>query len=122
MTQAFAAVTGQEFAIYFAKDTIGSREQKIELRGQNAEDAWDTPIKSHAQDLSGRLPLVIGMPIFVVHNMAVELGISNGSSGTLVGINYEIRDGRRYAISAEVDLPSYTSQDPTSVHPHRITL
>ncbi|KAJ7608039.1 hypothetical protein DFH06DRAFT_920071, partial [Mycena polygramma] len=56
----------------------------------------------------GRLPLVIGMPVFIVDNIAVELGVSNGSGGTLVNIDYVIRDGRRYAISAEVDLPLYT--------------
>ncbi|KAJ7618845.1 hypothetical protein DFH06DRAFT_954836, partial [Mycena polygramma] len=122
MTQSFAAATNQEFAVYYSEDTVGRGTHKIELTGQNARDAWNTPIKAHADDLSGRLPLVIGMPVFIVDNIAVELGVSNGSGGTLVNIDYVIRDGRRYAISAEVDLPLYTSQDPNAENPHRLVI
>ncbi|KAJ7745329.1 hypothetical protein B0H16DRAFT_1273452, partial [Mycena metata] len=122
MTQAFAGATGQEFAVYYAKDTVGRGRNKTELAGQNARDAWDTPIKSLAEDLSGRLALVIGMPIFVVDNIAVELGISNGSGGTLVIGLSPVRKGRRYAISAEVDLPLYTSPDPETDFRHRLVI
>ncbi|KAJ7091753.1 hypothetical protein C8R44DRAFT_564497, partial [Mycena epipterygia] len=122
MTQAFAAATGQEFAVYYAEDAMGRGKKKVILRGQNAEDAWNTPIKSHAQDLSGRLPLAIGMPVFVVDNIAVELGMANGSAGTLISLEYEIRESRRYAICAEVDLPLYNSPDPNAEFPHRITI
>ncbi|KAJ6498550.1 hypothetical protein C8R47DRAFT_930038, partial [Mycena vitilis] len=122
MTQAFASATGQEFAVYYSEDTVGAGKNRTVLRGQNARDAWNTPIKSLAKDLSGRLPLVIGMPIFLVDNIAVELGLANGSGGTLINIDFEIRDGRRYAISAEVDIPLYTSSDPTATFPHRIIL
>ncbi|KAJ7164354.1 hypothetical protein C8R46DRAFT_864570, partial [Mycena filopes] len=122
MTQAFAGATGQEFAVYYAKDTVGRGRNKTVLAAQNARDAWSTPIKSLAEDLSGRLGLVIGMPVFVVENLAVELGISNGSGGTLVNIEYEIQNGRRYAISAEVDLPLYTSLDPAAQFPHRLVI
>lgn len=121
-TQAFAEYTGQEFAVYYAEDTVGRVGHKITLTGQNAIDAWNTPIKSNANDLTGRLPLVVGMPIFVVDNIAVELGISKGSGGTLIGLRYEIRRGRRYAISVEVEIPAYTSSDSTAQHPHRLTL
>ncbi|KAJ7602877.1 hypothetical protein DFH06DRAFT_1008679 [Mycena polygramma] len=62
------------------------------------------------------------MPIFLVDNIAVELGLANGSGGTLINIDFEIRDGRRYAISAEVDIPLYTSADPEATFPHRIIL
>ncbi|KAJ7128753.1 hypothetical protein C8R43DRAFT_855114, partial [Mycena crocata] len=122
MTQAFAAATGQEFAVYYSEDAVGRKNNKTILRSRNVEDAWSTPIKSHAQDLSGRLPLVLGMPILIVDNMAVELGISNGSGGTLVNLGYEIREGKRYAIWAEVDLPLYTSPDPNAIFPHRVTV
>ena len=37
-------------------------------------------------------------------------------------MDYEIRNSRRYAISAEVDLPLYTSSDPKAPFPHRIVL
>ncbi|KAJ6501697.1 hypothetical protein C8R47DRAFT_935239, partial [Mycena vitilis] len=122
MTQSFAAATNQEFAVYYSHDTVGRGHHKTVLTGQNAQDAWNTPIKACADDLSGRLPLAIGMPVYVVDNIAVELGVSNGSGGTLVNIDYEIRDGRRYAISAEVDLPLYTSPDPNAEHPHRLVI
>ncbi|KAJ7607021.1 hypothetical protein DFH06DRAFT_950222, partial [Mycena polygramma] len=122
MTQSFAAATNQEFAVYYSEDTVGRGANKTELTGQNAQDAWNTPIKAHADDLSGRLPLIIGMPVFIVDNIAVELGVSNGSGGTLVNIDYVIRDGRRYAISAEVDLPLYTSLDPNAENPHRLVI
>ncbi|KAJ7180909.1 hypothetical protein C8R46DRAFT_846742, partial [Mycena filopes] len=122
MTQAFAAATGQEFAIYYAKDMVGRGRNKTLLTGQNARDAWNTPIKSLAEDLSGRLALVIGMPIFIVENIAVELGVSNGSGGTLIGVEYEVEAGHRYAISAEVDLPLYTSEDPAAEFPHRLRI
>ncbi|KAJ7122518.1 hypothetical protein C8R43DRAFT_899832 [Mycena crocata] len=122
MTEAFAGATGQEFVIYYASDTVGRGKKKTILRGQNAEDAWNTPIKSHALDLSGRLALVIGMPVFIVNNIAVELGLANGSGGILINLEYEVREGRRYGISAEVDLPLYTSPDPEAEFPHRIVL
>ncbi|KAJ7575264.1 hypothetical protein C8J56DRAFT_745644, partial [Mycena floridula] len=75
-----------------------------------------------AHDLSGRLALVIGMPIFVMDNIAVEIGISNGSSGTLISLEYEVRNGKRYASSAQVELLSYTSMDPMSPFPHQVTI
>ncbi|KAJ7711763.1 hypothetical protein B0H16DRAFT_1273909, partial [Mycena metata] len=122
MTQAFANATGQDFAVYYSEDSVGAGKKCTVLRAQNARDAWNTPIKSLANDLSGRLPLAIGMPVFVVDNIAVELGIANGSGGTLINIDFEIRNGRRYAISAEVELPLYTSSDPNAIFPHRVVL
>jgi hypothetical protein len=122
MTKVFASATNQDFGIYYSSNTMGRGKNKVVLRGQNAEDAWNTPIKSHAQDLSGRLPLAIGIPVFVVDNMAVELGLANGSGGVLVNINYELRENRRYAISAEVDIPTYTAPHPDAEFPHRILL
>ncbi|KAJ6472603.1 hypothetical protein C8R45DRAFT_792824, partial [Mycena sanguinolenta] len=122
MTQAFASATNQAFAVYYSEDTVGKGRNKTVLAGQNAEEAWNTPVKSLANDLSGRLPLVIGMPVLVTENLAVELGISNGSSGILVGVEFETRNDRRYAISAELDLTLYTSLDPNATHPHRVRI
>lgn len=120
--QAFAASTGQQFAVYYAQDSVGRSSKKIVLTGQNAQDAWNTPIKSLATDLSGRLPLIIGMPVYLVDNFAVELGISKGSGGTLISVKYELKGNKRYAISAVIDLPSYTSSDPDAPYPHRLTV
>ncbi|KAF9013777.1 hypothetical protein BDZ89DRAFT_935225, partial [Hymenopellis radicata] len=119
MTQAFSTATGQEFAVYYAQDIVGTGKNSVELTGRNAKAAWRTPIKANASDLSGRLPLVVGMPVTMVDNKAVELGLCNGASGKLISINYAVRNHRRYAISAEVDFPSYSNPDPNASHPHR---
>ncbi|KAF9048064.1 hypothetical protein BDZ89DRAFT_922475, partial [Hymenopellis radicata] len=119
MTEAFAKATSQDFGIYYAEDCAGRGKKRIELTGRNAEAAWSTPIKGSASDLSGRLPLVLGMPILLVDNLAVELGLCNGSYGKLISINYTVKHGRRYAISAEADFPRYRNPDRTALHPHR---
>jgi hypothetical protein len=62
------------------------------------------------------------MAVFCTENLATELGISNGSPGTLVSIKYEEIEGRRYPISAQVDFRAYTNRDSNSPHPHRVTL
>lgn len=122
MAQVFASSTGQDFAVYYAEDSVGRGLKRVILRGQNAQDTWNTPIKSCAKDLSGRLPLVIGMPVYIVDNMAVELGIARGSGGTLISVQYRLKEGKRYAFSAVVDLPLYTSADPSTQFPHRLTI
>ena len=60
------------------------------------------------------------MPVFCTENVATELGPSKGSHGTLVSIKYVERDGRRYAVCAEVDIPGYNSS--IEEHPHRVLL
>jgi ATP-dependent exoDNAse (exonuclease V) alpha subunit len=70
--------------------------------------------------LSGKLPLVSGMPVFCTENIATELRISKGCMGKLVSVKYVDRSGRRYAVSAEVDFPGYRGKDP--LHPHRVLL
>lgn len=60
--------------------------------------------------------------MIIVENIAVELGISNGSHGTLVGINYSVRNGHRVAVSADVELPNYSNPDSDAQNPHLVTL
>ncbi|KAJ6490889.1 hypothetical protein C8R45DRAFT_826107 [Mycena sanguinolenta] len=62
------------------------------------------------------------MPVFCTENIATELGISNGSPGTLVSVIFEEIEGRRYAISADVDFRAYKNRNPNALHPHRVTL
>ncbi|KAJ6492011.1 hypothetical protein C8R45DRAFT_786614, partial [Mycena sanguinolenta] len=121
MAQAFAKITGQEFHLYYAKDTRGRGSKKYQLTGIAAEIAWSIPVKE-ANDLGGRVPYMPGMPVFCTENIATELGISNGSPGTLVSVIYEEVEGRRYPISAEIDFSAYTNKDPNTRHPHRVTL
>ncbi|KAL1724913.1 hypothetical protein EV714DRAFT_171954, partial [Schizophyllum commune] len=90
-----------------------------ELAGIAAEAAWRVPPKT-ADDLGGKVPFIPGMPVFGTENIATELGLSKGSLGTLIDVVYEMRSGRRYAVSATVDFPSYKSDDVD--HPHRVIL
>lgn len=62
------------------------------------------------------------MPVFSTENIATELGISNGSPGTLMSVIFDEVEGRRYAISADVDFRAYTNSNPDAPHPHRVTL
>ncbi|THV00619.1 hypothetical protein K435DRAFT_602396, partial [Dendrothele bispora CBS 962.96] len=124
MTEAFANATCQEFHIYYAEDSVAlsdTRQRRV-LVGNAAEDAWNAEIKSDAHDLSGRLPLVVGMPVIIVDNVAVELRISNGSRGKLVGIKYCVKNDRRYALSVDVHLPGFTTPDPNAADPNVVTL
>jgi hypothetical protein len=129
MCKAFAESTGQGFYVYYSMDTIasgrGKGSERIQLRNLCREAAWNVRYKK-ADDLGGRLPLIPGMPVFLVKNLATELGLSNGTPGTLVGVKYRVETNQqttwRYAISVEVDFPSYTNSRPNSPHPHRVTL
>ncbi|KAF8592083.1 hypothetical protein K439DRAFT_1244574, partial [Ramaria rubella] len=107
-SRAFAGATNQEFHFYYSSDTKGLGKCKHLLQNAAAIAAWNAPVKS-AGDLSGCLPLIPGMPVFLTVNLATELGLSNGSEGTLVSVKYELRHGRHYTISAEVDIHSYTN-------------
>nr|GAT47507.1 ATP-dependent DNA helicase [Mycena chlorophos] len=119
MAKAFAEATGQEMALYYSSDTRGAGNAKKELRGVAAESAWRVPVKE-ADDLGGKVPYIPGIPVFCTDNLATELGLSKGSMGKLFSIKYVERNGRRYAVSAEVDFPGYQSEDPE--HPHRVLL
>ncbi|THU79552.1 hypothetical protein K435DRAFT_605365, partial [Dendrothele bispora CBS 962.96] len=124
MTKAFAKATGQEFHVYYSEDYVTDKELRRTryFVGREASDAWKAEIKSDARDLSGRLGLVVGMPVIVVDNVAVELGISNGSRGTLVGIKYATVRERRYALSADVRLPNYFNSSSGHDDPHVVTI
>ncbi|KAJ7262008.1 hypothetical protein C8J57DRAFT_1030139, partial [Mycena rebaudengoi] len=121
MAKAFATATDQECHVYHSKDTRGRGGRRRQLTGLAAEVAWAIPVKE-ANDLGGKVPYVPGMPVFCTENIATELGISNGSPGTLISVIYEEIETHRYAISAEVDFRAYKNSDPNAPHPHRVTL
>ncbi|THV04237.1 hypothetical protein K435DRAFT_579204, partial [Dendrothele bispora CBS 962.96] len=122
MTKAYARATNQPQHIYYAEDSIKVNGKWLVLGGRCAEDAWDAEVKADAQDLSGRLALVIGMPVIIVENVAVELNVSNGSRGTLVGVKYWTVNGRRFAVTADVRLPNYCNPDSTVGDRNVVTL
>ncbi|KIJ56711.1 hypothetical protein M422DRAFT_95199, partial [Sphaerobolus stellatus SS14] len=117
--EAFAKATGQQFHLYHSIDTTGRGRKKKVLKNAAAQAAWMAPVKD-ADNLSGHLPLIPGIPTFLTYNLAPELGLANGSEGTLVSVKYEESDGQRYAVSIDVDFPSY--HNPNKLHPHRVTL
>ena len=86
-----------------------------------AERAWKVKPKA-AGDFSSMLALIPGMPVFLTFNIATVLGLSNGSEGTVVSVKYTEQDDRRFAISAEVDFPTYTNTDLSAPYPHRVTV
>jgi hypothetical protein len=91
------------------------------LAGLVVEIAWSIPVKE-ANDLGGKVPYVPGMAVFCTENIATELGISNGSPGTLVSLVYEEIGGCRYAIFADVDFKGYRKTDHDTPHPQRVNL
>ncbi|THU81793.1 hypothetical protein K435DRAFT_595921, partial [Dendrothele bispora CBS 962.96] len=122
MTKAFARATKQEHQVYYSEDWVTVDKKKTGLVGTAAEDAWNAEVKADAQDLSGRLALAIGMPVIIVENIAVELNISNGTRGTLVGVTYYTKGGRRYAVAADVRIPKFKNPDPAAMAPDVVTL
>ncbi|KAJ6487301.1 hypothetical protein DFH09DRAFT_1252834 [Mycena vulgaris] len=120
MAEAFAAVTGQGCHLPF-EGYEGTRGKRRQLAGLVAEVAWAIPVKE-ANDLGGKMPYVPGMPVFCTENIAIEMGISNGSPGTLVSVIFEEIEGHCYAISAEVEFRAYKNSNPDAPRPHRVTL
>ncbi|KAH8802371.1 hypothetical protein DL96DRAFT_1475472 [Flagelloscypha sp. PMI_526] len=123
MARTFAQATGQESHVYYSEDYMKKGNEKIFLKSKAALAAWNVRVKD-AKDLGGRVRYVPGMPIFIAGgNIATELGISNGSIGVLVSLEYKLDEkGRRYATSAVVDMPKYVNPDASESHPHRVTL
>ncbi|KIJ44904.1 hypothetical protein M422DRAFT_107304, partial [Sphaerobolus stellatus SS14] len=117
--EAFSKATGQAFHLYHSIDTTGRGRKKKSLQNAAAQAAWMAPVKD-AENLSGKLPLVPGMPVFLTKNIAPELGLANGSEGTLVSVKYEELEERRYAVSVDVDFPTYCN--PNKTNSHRVTL
>ncbi|KAL0057239.1 hypothetical protein AAF712_016126, partial [Marasmius tenuissimus] len=121
MAQAFVTTTKQECHIYYANDMKGRGRKRQQLKDLAAEAAWSVPVKE-ADDLGGQMPYTPSMPVFCMENIATELGISNGSPGTLVPITYDEIEGRRYAISAEADFKAYVNCDLKACHPNWVIL
>ena len=118
-SQAFAKMTRQEFHVYHSTDSKGKGKNKYILQNAAAKAAWNGRVKD-AKDLSGHLPLIPGMPVFLTENIATEIGLSNGSEGKLISVKYEIRESKRYAVSVDVDFKAYNN--PNNSNPHRVTL
>ncbi|EJU02976.1 hypothetical protein DACRYDRAFT_42811, partial [Dacryopinax primogenitus] len=49
-------------------------------------------------DFLGSLPLVIGMKVMIIENIALQYKAVNGAEGTLTNIKYDITDGIRYPV------------------------
>ncbi|KAL9934843.1 hypothetical protein V8E36_006618 [Tilletia maclaganii] len=120
MAAAFASNSGQELHMYYSVDKVGRGNEQRQLQNAAAHSAWLVPPKQ-AGDLHGRLPLVIGMPVFCTENIATELGVCNGADGVVAKITYTEERGKRFATSVEVDFPTFTSVEQTEF-PNRVTV
>ena len=71
-----------------AKDTYNKGKS---LPKELADMIKDYP-HTRTNQLPGELPLYIGMPIYISNNIAVELGLTNGTSGIVKSIHIEDAD------------------------------
>ncbi|KAJ7177010.1 hypothetical protein C8R46DRAFT_889567, partial [Mycena filopes] len=70
---------------------------------------------------SGRIPLVIGMPVMIAQNFDVAGGVVNGCSGKLVSVRYQVgSDGKRHALSCVVEAPNTTPGIMSDLPSHHV--
>jgi hypothetical protein len=82
----FARATNQELHWYFAEDKHKGKLVEDDDLIQHLR-SLDSGKTSHAL---GKIPLVLGMPVFIQHNYDVEHGIANGTRGILRHIRYTL--------------------------------
>lgn len=75
------------------------------------------------QQQLGRIPLVLGLPVFVSQNFDVEGGIVNGSRGTVSCIRYRVDDnGCRHLISVVVHINDSSEECIDQLPPHELPI
>lgn len=85
LARRFAHATNQELFWYMADDSIGGHpvvENSPHDRLLNALHS------GHTNNRLRKLPLVIGMPVMITHNVCLEAGIVNGTIGTIHSLSY----------------------------------
>lgn len=79
-----------------------------------ADDVQEALYDLHSGDtnqLMGKLPLVIGMPVILTHNYDVPGGVVNGTEGVLKAVRYKVDErGRRFATLCVVSVPNSTGE------------
>ncbi|KAI6004791.1 hypothetical protein EDD15DRAFT_2191566 [Pisolithus albus] len=65
-----------------------------------------------SNELQGLLPLIPGMPVMIMENLAIGSKIINSARGTLRDVIYSVKDDQKIAQCAYVLLPSSTLQLP----------
>ncbi|KAJ8502956.1 hypothetical protein ONZ45_g11279 [Pleurotus djamor] len=102
LASAYAVKHDKPFHWYHSEDTCDGQPivtEKLRRRLSCVDSG-------RSRQRMGKLPLVEGMPVMITQNYAVELGIANGSIGTLRQIRYETNQfNERVAISCTVLLP-----------------
>lgn len=112
LTRSFAEKTGHELHFYYCVDT--HKNLLITDNGLH-EHLYSLTSSSTSQRL-GVLPLVIGMPIMITSNFDVEVGVVNGSTGTLKKICYcQDEQGHRIALSCVVEIPGMSGNKLTEL-------
>ena len=74
----------QNVLVTTAKDRIGNSKLPADL-----EKMVKNLPATATQGLPGELPLYVGMPIFLTKNIAVELGLTNGTTGIIRSIHLQ---------------------------------
>lgn len=100
-TQQFADRTGQTLEYYVSSDSV--KKRPVNLTEQKRLWRLNTSV---TDDSLGRLPLVNGMKVMIMENIAIGQRVVNGAEGTLVGLKYKTDDaGNRIAECAYVKVP-----------------
>ena len=83
----FALATSQELHWYMAEDSL----DRVLLSATSAHSKLIGALHSGATgNRLQRLPLVIGMPMMVTHNVSLESGVVNGTIGMIKSIHYKL--------------------------------
>ena len=108
--EALANATGQKLLYSVAEDRCSTNK----LTATSRYDLLVMGDGGNTQYLAGVLPLVIGMPAMLKHNIGTEMRLANGTIGTIVKI---ILDPREEVDYSDLTTPHYLRYQPT-LHVH----
>lgn len=84
----------RELHSYIASDLMGGEA----VTGALKDALLDYPSSTKTRDRLGKLPLVVGMRVMILHNILTSVGVVNGAEGTIERILYdETLSGERVA-------------------------
>ena len=101
----FAGETGQEIHEYHSVDKCGGKA----VSPSSQHMLWN--MSSSKMEMQGKLPLVPGMKVMIMTNLAINEKVVNGSEGILRQVHYRVDEqDRRYAVKAYVEVKGSTFQ------------
>lgn len=112
----FAHATKQQLVWYIAEDTIDGKLVSDDTTHGRLLNALHS---GHTNHRLRKLPLVIGMPVMITHNVCVEAGVVNGTIGTIHSLTYvQHADGTRSLSSCIVKLPGKNNVSIGNLEPN----